>query len=254
MSSTRFSCLGVCLALVGAPLIAADQPLPEWTAKIRPDHPRLFFNAQTWPAVRQRALDAEHDWYRRVKLRVDGLLAKTTADSQAEPQDLGPEAAAAAFVYRMTEDPRYLDLAKTCLQTSVAFYEQCYDQRTTVNWYSTSRVHAVLAWDWLYASLSETERREFMSRLIVTIDRVLKAKPPIYRENLSGYDTGFYGVRNCLWFIGCTAFGTEIETDMVNQWLVWGHDENRKLLAHRQRACGDDGGGASSTLGYVFGA
>ena len=254
MSPTRFFCLGVCLALVGTPLIAADQPLPEWTAKIRPDHPRLFFNSQTWPAVKQRALGAEHDWYRRVQLRVDGVLAKTTAGSQTEPQDLGPEAAAAAFVYRMTEDPRYLDLAKTCLQTSVAFYEQCYDQRKTVNWYSTSRVHAVLAWDWLYAALSDTERREFMSRLIVTIDRVLKAKPPIYRENLSGYDTGFYGVRNCLWFIGCTAFGTGIETDLVNQWLVWGHDENRKLLTHRQRACGDDGGGASSTLGYVFGA
>ena len=40
----------------------------------------------------------------------------------------------------------------------------------------------------------------------------------------------------------------------VNSWLVWGHNENRKLLAHRQRACGDDGGGASPTLGYVFGA
>lgn len=254
MSPTRFFRLGVCLTLVGAPLIAVGQPLPEWTGKIRADHPRLFFNAQTWPAVKQRAGGAERDWYRRVKLHVDGWLAKTTADSQAEPRDLGPEAAAAAFVYRMTEDARYLHLAKTCLQASVAFYEQCYDQRKTVNWYSTSRVHAVLAWDWLYSSLTETERQEFMSRLILTIDRVLKAKPPIYRENLSGYDTGFYGVRNCLWFIGCTAFGTGIETATVNQWLVWGHDENRKLLAHRQRACGDDGGGASSTLGYVFGA
>jgi heparin/heparan-sulfate lyase len=235
-------------------MVAEGQQLPDWTGKIRTDHPRLFFNAPTWPAVKQRALGAERDWYRRVQLRVDGWLAKTRNGNQIEPQDLGPEAAAAAFVYRMTDEPRYLELAKDCLWASVAFYEQCYDQRKTVNWYSTSRVHAVLAWDWLYTSLSEAERRESMSRLILTIDRVLKAKPPIYRENLSGYDTGFYGVRNCLWFIGCTAFGTEIETATVNQWLVWGHDENVKLLAHRQRACGDDGGGASPTLGYVFGA
>jgi len=71
---------------------------------------------------------------------------------------------------------------------------------------------------------------------------------------MSGYSTGFYGVRNCLWFIGCTAFGTGIEEDRVNEWLVWGRNENIRLLEHRRKACGDDGGGASATLGYVLGA
>jgi len=107
------------------------------------------------------------------------------------------------------------------------------------------------------------------------IDRVLKARPTIYRENMSGYTSGFYGVKNCLWFIGCTAFGTGIEEDKVNpaplrggvnEWLVWGRNENMPSnagsrskpavggLEHRRRACGDDGGGASATLGYVLGA
>ena len=123
-----------------------------------------------------------------------------------------------------------------------------------MNWYSTSRVHATLAWDWLYEDLSEAQRRDFMTRLVRAVDRVLQARPPIYRENMSGYNTGFYGVRNCLWFIGCTAFGTGIETEKVNEWLLWGRNENLKLLAHRRKACGDDGGGASATLGYVLGA
>ena len=83
---------------------------------------------------------------------------------------------------------------------------------------------------------------------------MLEADPPIYRENLSGYNTGFYGVRNCLWFIGCTAYGTGIASEKVNEWLVWGRNENLKLLEHRQQACGDDGGGASATLGYLMGA
>ena len=234
------------LLLLLVPWIARGQDLPEWTARIRPDHPRLFFNAETWPAVKQRALGAEREWYHRVKRRVDAL--------PAAPRDLGPEAAAAAFVFLMTDDARYLELGTRCLSASVAYYELCYEQRRSVNWYSTSRVHAVLAWDWLYNSLDAATRRELMSRLILAIDRVLKARPPIHRENMSGHDTGFYGVRNCLWFVGCTAFGTRIETDTVNAWLVWGHDENHKLLAHRRRACGDDGGGASPTLGYVFGA
>lgn len=247
--------LGVGLGIAGlAPFSIAAEKLPDWTKQIRPDHPRLFFNADTWPAVRQRALGAERKWYESVQGRVDRTWRQLQDARRAEPSELGPEAAQAAFVFLMTDDPKYLDLAKKCLDTSLRYYDQCYDERRTVNWYSTSRVHATLAWDWLYNALSEQERQDYLSRLVNAIDRVLKAKPAIYRENISGYNTGFYGVRNCQWFIGCTGFGTGIETERVNQWLVWGHDENRKLLEHRRQSCGDDGGGASPTLGYVLGA
>jgi heparin/heparan-sulfate lyase len=247
----------------------AGQALPDWTSKIRRDHPRLFFNAETWPAVRARALGVERAWYEQFKGRVDKLeteLANSDVSRASRPRgeggtpstqaarDLGPEAASAAFVFLVTEEPKYLDLAKKCLETSIRYYEQCFAERKTVNWYSTSRVHATMAWDWLYNHLTESERSEYMSRLVRVIDNVMKVKPSIYREHLSGYSDGFYGVRNCLWFLGCTAYGTGIETERVNAWLVEGHDENLKLLAHRKKACGDDGGGASATLGYIFGA
>ena len=230
------------------------RPLPAWTGRIRSDHPRLFFNGETWPQVRQRASGPEAPWYERFRNRVVRLESRLAGEDPPAPQDLGPEAAWSAFVFLMTEDTTYLDVAKKCLETSIRYYEQCLVQRKSVNWYSTSRVHAIMAWDWLYNHLTDAERREFMSRLVRVIDDVLRAKPAIYRENLSGYSTGFYGVRNCLWFIGCTAFATGIEPQRVNEWLVWGHDENLRLLEHRRKACGDDGGGASATLGYVFGA
>jgi heparin/heparan-sulfate lyase len=226
--------------------------LPDWAAKIRTDHPRLFFNADTWPAVKQRALGPERKWYEYIKGRVDRIEGQSL--ETAEPRELGPQAAWAAFVFRMTGEQRYLEIARNCLESSLSFYEVCFEQKKSVNWYSTSRVHATLAWDWLYNDLGETERRSYMSRLVRVIDKVIKTRPSIYRENMSGYNTGFYGVRNCLWFIGCTAWGTGIETDLVNEWLVWGYDENRKLLEYRRKARGDDGGGASPTLGYVFGA
>jgi hypothetical protein len=245
----KITAIGLLLAISSTVAAAA---LPDWTSKVRPDHPRLFFNADTWPAVRQRALGAEREWYSNIKRRVDRLL--TERADQTKPRELGPQAAWAAFVFRVTEDPKYLELAKKCLQTSLDFYEACFEQKKSVNWYSTSRVHATLAWDWLYNDLTEAERRTTMSRLVRVIDNVLKARPRIYRENISGYTTGFYGVQNCLWFIGCTAFGTGIEPERVNEWLVWGHDENMKMLEYRKKACGDDGGGASPTLGYVFGA
>ena len=182
--------------------IVTGAPLPEWTAKIRNDHPRLFFNADTWPMVRQRALGAERDWYANIKSRVDRLL--TEQIDPTESKERGLQAAWAAFVFRVTQDPKYLELSKKCLATSLNFYEACFEQKKTVNWYSTSRVHATLAWDWLYNDLTEDERRTTMSRLIRVIDNVLKARPRIYRENISGYTTGFYGVQNCLWFIGCS--------------------------------------------------
>ena len=238
--------------LAGISRCGLADPLPDWTAKIRRDHPRLFFNEETWPRVRDRALGEELAWYEKTKSGVDSLLSLIKAEP--EPRELGPQAARSAFVFLVTGEPRYLDLARVCLDSSLRYYEECYEQQKTVNWYSTSRVHAVLAWDWLYNHLSDRECADIMGRLVRVIDRVLKARPPIYRENLSGYSTGFYGVRNTCWFIGCTAFGTQIEPELVNQWLVWGHDENLRMLAHRRKACGDDGGGASATLGYLLGA
>jgi len=240
--------------LLLSPLVAFGRQLPKWTTKIRSDHPRLFFNADTWPAVHHRALGPEHKWYLRIKKQVDRLLVQMRDETKPEPRELGPQAAWSSFVFLVTEEPQYLELAKKCLGASLRYYDTCFQQRKTVNWYSTSRVHAILAWDWLYNHLTEAERSEYMSRLVQAIDNVLKARPPIYRENMSGYNTGFYGAKNCLWFIGCTAFGTGIEPELVNEWLLWGHDENMKLLEHRKKACGDDGGGASATLGYVFGA
>jgi len=233
---------------------AQAETLPDWTGRIRSDHPRLFFNSDTWPAVRDRALHEENGWYESVKRRVDRLANELEAVKRPATREMGPDAARAALVFLMTEDSRYLDLAKKCLDTSLKFYDECFEQKKSVNWYSTSRVHAVMAWDWLYNHMTDAERQDTMSRLVTAVDRVLKARPTIYRENMSGYNTGFYGVRNCQWFIGCTAYGTGIETERVNEWLVWGHDENLKMLEHRRRACGKDGGGASPTLGYVFGA
>lgn len=235
------------LALTAA--MAGAQDLPSWVSRIRPDHPRLFFNADTWPAVKARAEGAEQAWYQRLKSRVDGRLGQPLPDG-----DHGVTAAETAFVFRMTSDPRYLDLAKEALAKSLDYYEQCYAERKSVNWYATSRNHATFAWDWLYNELTPAERESIMGRLVDVIDGVLTVRPRIYRENISGYNTGFYGVNSACWYIGFAAYGSGIREPKVNEWLVKGNEECRKLLAHRRMSCGDDGGAASPTLGYSFGA
>ncbi|MBN1675675.1 MAG: heparinase II/III family protein [Kiritimatiellae bacterium] len=223
-------------------------------ALIRPDHPRLFFNRETWPEVKARAEGREKEWFQSVKTRIDRRAAEHLADPDLTVRDRGVAAAQAAFVYRVTGERPYLDLARKYLASSVQYYEQCFEQRKSVNWYSTSRVHAIMAWDWLYDNLEPDERRALMERLVDVIHNVITVRPHIHRENLGGYASGFYSVRNCLWFIGATAAGTGIREERVKDWLIGGAAANMKLLAHRRDACGDDGGAASPTLGYAFAA
>ena len=250
-------CQEALLAIGFLTLVATQctgQDLAELAARIRPDHPRLFFNADTWPQVKARALGPEKRWYGKVKGWADKARAQLARADAPEPRDLGVQAAQCAFMYLMTHEEPYLQAATKALETSLRFYEQCFEQRKAVNWYSTSRVHATMAWDWLYNDLPTEQRREYMSRLVQVLQKVFTARPRVYRENLSGYTTGFYGATNCRWFIGCTALGTGIEEELVEDWFMWGYSENLKMLNHRKRSCGDDGGGASPTLGYIFGA
>jgi hypothetical protein len=75
------------------------EPLPDWTGKIRSDHPRLFFNADTWPAVRDRALHEENRWYESIKGRVDRLANDLENVERPAARELGPEAAWAALIF-----------------------------------------------------------------------------------------------------------------------------------------------------------
>jgi len=78
--SKRVSSAHVCCVVL-VPLLLATlgrgSELPSWTNKIRQDHPRLFFNADTWPSIAERALGAERQWYLELKERVDERLAET---------------------------------------------------------------------------------------------------------------------------------------------------------------------------------
>lgn len=256
MSRLSASCLMVCM--VAIPLQEARGETPAWAEVLRADHPRLFFNADTWPEVRARAEGAEREWYEAQLARVERLRGEILGDAEGpvtiEAEDHGQDAARAAFVFQMTGEPVYLHLAETLLDASVRLYEQRFEERRTVNWYSTSRVHAVLAWDWTRNHLPRERSDELMSRLVRNVHDVLTERPMIRREHLGSFQTGFYGVRNLEWFIGVTGFGTGIEPEIVNSWLDSGYTENMRMLEHRRGACGDDGGGASPTLGYTLGA
>ena len=144
-----------------------------WIEKIRTDHPRLFFNRETLLQVKERTLNQERAWYDELKKRVDGYpenpTSKSTRDDFAftkksdgsyetvrvpRPTEWGQEAAYTAFVYLVSGEKRYLEKTKKMLGASVKAYHECIEKGMAVNWYSTSRVHWLAAYDWIYNELS----------------------------------------------------------------------------------------------------
>ncbi|MCD6308403.1 MAG: heparinase II/III family protein [Candidatus Latescibacteria bacterium] len=265
----------ICLALSFAPAPArAFENGDGWIANIRGGHPRLFFNSDTFPAVKARALGAEKAWFDNLRKRVDGYPDAPTweggrkysgfrkaADGGYEeypltqPKEWGSEACHTAFVYLITGEKRYLEKAKKMLERSVEAYHKDYETGVTVDWYSTTRVHWLAAYDWLYNDLSPAERKELMGRFLEHLALVMSPdRPPLYRLNDSDYTTGFYGDRNLLWFAGLAAYGDNIDDDLALDFLKRGYRYNRDLFEYRKFCAGDDGGLASASPNYSMGA
>lgn len=278
-----WSCLVLlCVALIGGALQAAEPAAAvsaddAWVGRIRRDHPRLFVNTEQWPAVRERALGDAKPYYERLKARVDGYPAEPTGSSggpmeqkleriggQEVPmpsitpaKEWGPQALETAFVYRLTGDRQYLDKARRMLEVSVAVYHQCYAERRAVHWYSTTRVCALTAYDWLYNDLTPEQRQAIGGGLLRHVDEVQAGpgKPDIYRRNGGASATdGFYGVANLLWFAGLAGLGDGLDDDLALRLLKRGHGLNQKLFEYRAQCAGDDGGLASATVAYALGA
>ena len=55
--------MGLLILSLGAVVAAQDKEDDAWIAKIRRDHPRLFFNKDTWPKVKERALGPAKEYY-----------------------------------------------------------------------------------------------------------------------------------------------------------------------------------------------
>jgi hypothetical protein len=222
----------------------------QWMSKIRRDHPRLFFNKDTWPLVKARALGPEKLRYEKVKW----WAVDKHPDNPEVVRDWGPAAADTAFVYLMTGDRRCLEKSKKMLRLSIAHYQKRYEERRAVDWTSTTRVCTIAAYDWLYNDLTPAERREILPPLLQHVDDMQRGpdKPRIRGVNHSDHTTGFYGEENLLWFAGLAGFEDGIDDERAARFLRLGYQHNQDLLRFRKRCAGDDGGTASGTIMYAL--
>ncbi len=229
---------------------AAAAPV-DWQARIRRDHPRLFCNRETWPAVRARALHEEAERFQAMQARVDARLT-----GPVKSQDYGLEAAEAAFVFLVKGDRRYAELGRRLLAVSIAHYTECYAQKRSVNWYTFSRINAWAAFDWLYNEMPQEERSRLGAEFLQAVENVqpTRARRAFDRENWGGPESGFYSTPSLLWYAGLATYRDAIDDALAASMLTRGHGLFLKLLAHRGRAAGDDGGSASGALNYSLAA
>ncbi|HPA18747.1 MAG TPA: heparinase II/III family protein [Verrucomicrobiae bacterium] len=250
-----------------------------WMKKIRRDHPRMFFNAESWAAVKARALNEEKDRWERDLRTVDrypdnpvcsGFEAvefreiqtatgthKVTAGTPIKSvNEWGPAAARCAIAWRMTGKPEYLEKARKMLEVSIAAYREAYRNRRAVSWYSTTRVLALAAYDWIYDGLTPEQRRALIVPLVEHVDEIQPGpgKPAIVRRNTGGIEGGFYSVRNLLWFSGLAAYGDGFCDELGLKHLKKGYEYNQQLLKFRSDSAADDGGLSSAVNGYCMGA
>jgi len=228
----------------------------DWKAALRRDHPRLFFNSDSWPTVKARALDQERELFESIRSRMDELAAR----GELEAGDYGNQASEAAFVYRVTDQEKYLDLARRLLVTSIEYYHQCYRERRTVSWYSFSRINLWAAWDWIYNDLDPGERSRLAGSFLLALRNTMPTgdyrgpREPFEQENWSGPESGFYGEMSIAWYAGLATWGEGIEDTLADRFVTDGYNQYLELLRYRSAAAGDDGGSASAALNYALAA
>lgn len=244
----------------------------KWISKIRKTHPRMFFNEETWPQVKARALGPANGLYVRIKEMVDKLPDNPVMEfgeqvpawkdgkevSLPLPKDVGYDAMQAAFVYLVTGDKAYFEKAKKYLRLSIETYKYSSDNGMSIYWYCWSRVSAMAAYDWLYNELTESERKQLLLTFLMHVKDTQVGNDytqrRIFHPCTGDITTGFYGVPNLLWYAGLAAYNDGIWDSLALKFLKKGHDDNLAMLEYREKYCGDDGQFASSCIGYSLGA
>ena len=233
---------------------------------IRTDHPRIFFNSETWPQIKERAYGEKREYLDKLIEEVNQMTDDPVAanygpipeQDRSLPipavKEFGRQAASCALVWRFTGKEKYLEKAKKMLKVSVNAYTEATKNIRPVTWYAHTRINAICAYDWIYEALTDEERRELIVPLVEHVEQI----QPEYglnipRNSAGDINTGFYGTRSMLWYSGLAAHGDGFCDSLAAKHLSTGYDWYRKVLQFRNDTAGDDGALASAVPAYAMG-
>ena len=234
-------------------------------ALVRKDHPRLFINASDIPTLKANAMGRDNGVYKDMKKRVDNLMAAgisfpdplAASGEYNKNHEVGFRAAEAAAIWLISEDRTYLEHAKTILNELLDYYELRVANNLNIAWYVFSQISSLCAYDWIYNDLTAQERQEIGSRLYAVMHEIAwhgsGVRPGRYRENASDYNTGCYGVSILPWYLSIAFYGDGFNDQRCVEMFRQNYEFHQKMIAHRTKMAGTNGGGASSCPTYSVG-
>ncbi|MBQ6596004.1 MAG: heparinase II/III family protein, partial [Lentisphaeria bacterium] len=122
-----------------------------------------------------------------------------------------------------------------------------------------SRIDALCAYDWIYDTMTDAERKEIGKALF---DHMKAAQNLVWisksgahnkGEGVSPWSSSFYGTPLLKFYTGLTFLKAGIDDPAAEKYLKEGLSDHLKMLTFRASMAGADGGGNNSTPGYAFG-
>ncbi|MDO5581256.1 MAG: heparinase II/III family protein [Planctomycetia bacterium] len=245
-------------------------------ARIRSDHPRLFINQETLPRFREYAQTVCKDRLAKIKKELDHAPSEIKLEYRLDLVDIvdgrmvfkrplgdqnavlygvrnagGIKALECAIIYLATGEKIYFERAMKYLRLNIEFIELAKRSKVLPEWYHTERLSALIAWDWLYNEMSESQRRDFIVPMLEYIDFMRK---PGYLCNTGGKTTGNYGEAGLRWFAGLAAFRSGYCDDLAENLLKIGYQTDVDMMNYREETASGRGLLTSITAGYSFGA
>lgn len=227
--------------------------------------PRLLFNDEKFAGMR-RDLSANpllRQFFARLRGKVDNYpddINEQTYQKHFYSKDkFGPTAMRAAFVYKLTGEPKYRDKAIKILKYASEWYQRQYAEEKAISWTAFSRISALCAYDWLYNEIPEAERTAIGRRLLAHIEKaqdtnwIIRSGLQNKGEGTSRWNSSFYGTPLLKFYAGLVFHDSGINDRRASKFLKEGVQDHIRMLDYRSNMAGNDGGGNNSSPGYVFG-
>ena len=208
--------------------------------RVRTDHPRLFFNAETWPSVRERALTVEKAYFDRMKAKMDSIALEEIRSGDWASPDFGSGQVGvmeAAFVYRVTGDPVVLDKVRRMLRATADNRWDGDSAYPSIRW--------VAALDWVWNDLAPPEREalaDAMLRYAHSFVSELKTGKEVSRRWLGGWP--HYYLASMFGYAGIALLdpaADDVTYARALSLLGIGFKQHQERFASLIRTSGDDG-------------
>lgn len=252
-------------------LLRGDQYL----TKLRPDHPRLFLNADTLPAIRSRAMNEASEHFEAMRNYVDALPPDAPVIFTPDPVERnedgslkvkpgqqghtlfkyngGEQAMRAAFVYLVTGEPQYLEKAKNYLRLATFVFQWTADNDIWVDLTGNVRINAMAAYDWIYNELTPQEREAFIVPLLHYIKEAQSSGSFKFRRTQGSEHDGNYGESALRYFAGIIAMGDGIDDKTAEDFLKGGAGLFVRMMDLREAISDGSGLLSSASWNYSFG-